>query len=306
MLSKSLIKLLSRQRRAWPVPALLLAGLVGGGCAAQADGPERDPAVVAMVDDTPITATTVAALLPAGDSGPPVYTTGTPDPRRTALDQAVRDELFAREAAARKLKVTPPSGVSLRAARIRALIDRERAAGGITAERVSDADARAWHAQRRHLFDDVSAMRVSWARIGDERLARDLLRQASGTDRPGFLALVRRYRGHGVRDTASAALDGDGKGADLFVGRVAFAVRQAGRTGLVAGEKGDWWLARVDGVRLVPRPWNAEFAYRIKTALAWEREQQRLGRLAAQLQRKWAVRVFTERLSAIRDPRERQ
>lgn len=265
---------------------------------------ESESTVVAVVGDIPITAATVAALLPdSADHGSPVLTAShtPPDPRRVALGQAIRDELFNREAKARGLRGSIPTGVNSRSARIRALIEQGRTAHGLATDHISDIEARAWYTQRHHLFDGVTAMKITWARIQDEQLAHTLLQRTTGTDQRQFLALVSSSRGRGVVDTGRATLDHDGRGADVFVARAAFALRQEGKIGLVVGEqKGTWWLARVDSVRLERSRWDERFAHRVKTAIAWEREQHRLGQLATSLRRKWPVQIFAERLAAIR------
>jgi hypothetical protein len=208
---------------------------------------------------------------------------------------------FNREAKARGLHGSIPTGVNSQSARIRALIEQERTAHGLAADYISDSEARAWYTQRHPLFDEVAAMKVTWARIQDGQLAHTLLQRTMGTDQRQFLALVRSSRGRGVGDTGRATLDHDGRGADVCVARVAFVLRQEGKVGLVVGEqKGTRWLGGVDSKRLERSRWDERLAHRVKTAIAWERKQHRLGQLATLLRRKWPVQIFEERLAAIR------
>ncbi len=91
----------------------------------------------------------------------------------------------------------------------------------------------AWYEAHTHLFAAVEHADVVWARLRDGDLAARLLDEAQGLDGAGFLDLVSRHRGRGVTDSGRAELDLLGNGADVSVGRVAFAVREAGGLGLV-------------------------------------------------------------------------
>ena len=274
--------------------ALAVAIVAVGAAGCTGDRVEDEPAVVATVGGTPITIGTVDKYLPVDGDGPPVHTDiALPVPRQVALDKAIRDELFAKEAEARRLSSTPESG---KAGRIRALIEQEHTAHGHTAEQIDDEQARDWYEGRHHVFDSVDSMRVTWALLENEHLARELLGQAFGASQENILAALEGKRMSGVGDLGTATVEHDGGGVDVHVARIAFALRQAGKTGIVGGDNGQWWLARVDTVRLIAPQWDETFTHRIKTAMAWDAEQRRLSELETQLRAKWEVRIFPDRL----------
>jgi hypothetical protein len=282
------------------VTALAAATLALGAAGCTGDRVDDDPAVVATVGGTPITIGTVDKYLPL-DDGPPVHTeVAPPRPRQVALDKAIRDELFAKEAQARRLPSTPEGG---RSGRIRALIEQERAAHRLTAEHIGDEPARNWYEERHHLFDSVASMAVTWARLENEHSARELLGRASGMGQENVLAALEERRVSGVGDFGTATMEHDGDGVDDYVARIAFALPQAGKTGIVEGDNGQWWFARVDTVRLIAPPWDETFAHRIKTAMAWDAEQRHLTELETELRAKWEVRIFPDRLSRTEEAR---
>ncbi len=144
-------------------------------------------------------------------------------------------------------------------------------------------------------------MRVSYLKLTNPALAERLLTSAERLDAGRFLGAGARRRNQGVEDAGQAVLDHAVAGAAIPVARVAMALRQPGRAGLVrSSDDGKWYLVRVETVRLERQPWTAPLAVRVKTAMAWEREQRHLRALTTELSRKWPVRVHAERLSAVR------
>lgn len=234
-----------------------------------------DPDVLATVDGQPVTRSAVEVLIPRDFTGPPVVVAGqaASDQMRTALNEAIRNELFAREALRRGL--SGPGHVSL----VCAVIEQERA----QLPAVTDTEARQWYVEHRQHFDKVQSMDVTWLELDDERAARALL----DASLQGLPATASRELKRG-----KATLDHNGEGAEISVARVAFALREAGKTGMVSDEDGHWWVVRVDSVKFEEAPWDDKLAHRVKTALAWEREQRHLDDLAEQLRQIWPVEVF--------------
>jgi len=76
------------------------------------------------------------------------------------------------------------------------------------------------------------------------------------------------------------------------VARVAFALREVGKIGMVSDKDGRCWVVRVDSVKFEEVPWDVERAHLVKTALAWEREQRHLDDLAEQLRQVWPVKIM--------------
>ena len=100
-------------------------------------------------------------LLPP-EGNRPVQVAGEPGLMQAALDLAVRDELLAHEAQRRGL----PDAT--RAEQLAALLATERAAvPGLEPASISDTEAQAWYATRRHLFDEVGSARASWVEFAE-------------------------------------------------------------------------------------------------------------------------------------------
>jgi hypothetical protein len=245
-----------------------------------------------------ITVAEVKARLPAESTGPPVVRPGVepPDTWRDALRLAIRDELLSLEAARRDPEAHWAPDPAGRAARIRAVTDQERARSPELREsNITAPEARSWLARNHHRFDVVETAQVAWASFTDGDRARAMLDSAVGLDQARFLALAAEQG----TTTGTAMLDSSGNGADALVARVAFAVRTAGAVGLTAAD-GQWWVVRVDSIRLSTPPWDDELAGRVRAAIAWEREQAHLDSLARQLESRWRVSVDEQRFAATR------
>ncbi len=266
-------------------------------CASCVDGNDRLASdVVATVGDAEVTVAEIRARLPAEDTGPAVVRPGVdpPDRWRDALDLAVRDELLSLEAIRRDPAAVWDADPAGRAARIRAVVEDERTATPtLVASGITDDEARAWFTDNHAMFDAVRSAHVTWARFTDGDRARTVMGSVIGPDQARFLQVA---RDHGAT-TGSAVLDQSGNGADSLVARVAFAVREAGGVGMVAGTEGDWWVVRVDRIELATPEWSEELAGRARAAMAWEREQDHLDALADRLRPRWPVAVDEQRFA---------
>jgi hypothetical protein len=249
-----------------------------------------DRAVLATVGDTELRADYVQTLLPPQGSRP-VQVAGEPTPLQAALDLAVRDELLAHEAQRRGLPGTT------RAEQLAALLAAERAAHpDLDPAAIGDFEARTWYAAHRELFDEIATAEASWVEFAEEAPAREAFRRGSGQRSP-LTDLVSASAD--VRGSGSASIDHDG-GASEMVLRIVNAVRRPNGLGLdQEPETGSWFLVRVDAVTLEPTPWDQELADRVKSAMAWEREERHLAGLAESLRERWPVRTFPEHLQTV-------
>jgi hypothetical protein len=281
----------------WRTAALaLIAAAALASCTYPSE--QRAADVVATVGGAEVTVAEAKARLPAEDTGPSVVRPGVdpPDAWREALRLAIRDELLFLEAVRRDPAARWEPDPAGRAARIRATIDQERARlPELQASNIADPEARAWFARNHHLFDVIETAHVTWASFAESDRSNAVLDSAVGLDQVRFLTLAADHSAV----TGTAVLDSSGKGADALVARVAFAVRAAGAVGL-AGADDRWWVVRVDSIQLSTPPWDDVLAGRVRTAIAWEREQAHLDSLAEQLESRWPVSVAEQRFAASR------
>lgn len=264
--------------------ALICAFLVSltSGCGEVAP---TDPDVVAVVGGSAVTRSQVESLMPpTGHTA--VRVGGEASAWQAAVDLAVRDELFAQEAGRRGIVD------SSRAAQLAQLIEQERSsAPGITAAAVTTAEARAWHARHRAMFDELATADVAWATFSDQAAAEVAFLQAA--DDPAASVLELADRGGAERSgTARIAHDA---GADPTVLRIAHAVRRAGGVGLDQ-DPGDlsWHLVRVEAVSFEHASWDAALATRVSTAMAWEAEGRHLAALADVLRERSPVTLVDQ------------
>lgn len=268
--------------------AAIVAALVLTGCAKPAD-----PSVLAMVGGTEVRVDYVQTLMPP-EGSQPVRVAGEPHPLQAALALAIRDELLVQEAERRGL-----TG-DTRAEQLAALLAAERAATpGLVPESITDVEARTWYAGHRRLFDEVATARASWVEVADEGAAREAYRTGTADRTVQVRDLVpdqAEIRGSGVASIQH------GGGADEMVQRITNAVRRPGGLGLdVEPETGSWFLVRVEALSLEPTPWEPALADRVRSAMAWDREQEHLAAMADRLREERTVQVFGERVQALID-----
>lgn len=273
------------------VAFVLVLAVAAGGCGGDGDGADGaasgaavdDTTVVAVVEGTDVTVGDVRERLPAE---PPIWVGGDPpEPAREAFDAAVRDALFAAEARRRGLVDAgaggdAPAGADeamAEALAVQALLADERERHDLGPEALDEDEARAAWLGRRDEFDDVESATVSYVHLADPAGAADVLAAGDLTgeafrDAAGDLGTVR-----------TATVQASGAGVPVPVARVVFDLRAEGAVGVVPGDEGGWYLARIDAIELHPLPWDDELATTVRTALAWEREQAHLERLGQRL-----------------------
>lgn len=272
--------------------SVLAVALATSGCGSPERSVDPPPDVLATVAGEPVTVEQVRALIPDSPLPAVLVAGGYSGPWPEALDLAVRDELLGREAARRGI-----TG-STRAHQIATLVDQERrGAAGLTAERITDDEARTWYQEHRRLFGNVARADVAWAEFTDSAPAGTALERAAGTDQPTFQRLAREG---GATASGTATIDDHGEGADPMVARAAFAVGAAGGVGLSADPKNRrWWVVRVERIAFKQLDWDAALAYKVKSAMVSYRQEEHLRRLADSLRKRWPVRVYEARLADV-------
>lgn len=279
-------------KRHFLIVSFVMLLLATSSCGSTEELVDPPPNALAMVADEPITVEQVRALIPH-DSLPPVLVAGGySGPWREALDLAIRNELLAREAARRGIDA------ATRAQQIATLIAHEqRDTAGLTAESITEEEAKAWYQERRNLFGNVSEAEVAWAEFANDSQARKVLERVAGADQPTFQKLV---LADGPRKTGTATIDHDAEGADPMIARAAFAVGAAGKVGLSADpEKKRWWVVRVDRISFEQVKWDETLAYRVKSAMAAYRQDEHLRELAESLRKTWVVQLYETRLADV-------
>lgn len=272
--------------------SFVMLALSASSCGSTEKSVDPPPNALAMVADEPITVEQVRALI-SDDPLPPVLVAGGyPGPWREALDRAVRDELLGREAARRGIEAPT------RAQQIAALIANEqRDVAGLNADAITDDEAKAWYQQNRNIFGNVEEAEVAWAEFATDGQAREVMAKVAGADQPTFQKLV---GAENPKETGTATIDHDAKGADPMIARAAFAVATPGKVGLSSDPaERRWWVVRVERISFQEVKWDEALSYRVKSALAAYRQDEHLGKLVGSLRKKWTVRVYEDRLSDI-------
>jgi len=164
---------------------------------------------------------------------------------------------------------------------------------------ISDEAARVDYESRREYFDEVEGVNVELIELDDAGLAEQLLRQAQGSSEAEFGAMAKEYTRDASGVAATAHVNHRGEGAEIAVARLALNLRRAGGVGLAQGEAGHFYLVRAESVEFHDQPWNDERSALVRTAMAWEREQAHLRRLAEELSRKWETHIYPQRLEAV-------
>ncbi len=289
--------------------AALLLGTLGGAVACRhtpskaTSTCKQDAAssVVACVDDTVIRKDEVSAFVRE-----PTWTPGVaalPDPRRAALDEAIRLHLFAQEARARKL--APASGAPAGSPQgiAQALMQSELAARGLGRDSVSDDEAKRWFDDHPEAFGEIDDVHVQAIVLRDPRLAEQVWAKAKGADRDAFAALATAYS----IDEPSKAKGADfgwihaGRDADRTLLGLVLGLRRPGSIGgPVRAADGRWYVLRILEAPLEHQtPWGELAKAKAKNLLARERQRVALDALEASLRSRATIVVFDDALATV-------
>jgi hypothetical protein len=267
---------------------------------------ERPEVEVARVDDAAITGAEV--LLHLRPAPPRIGAALPPDPRRLALEEAIRAALFAREEAAR-LGLRRRAGTPLEQARlVQGFVRRALAGLALSPGDISDEEAHRFYTH--HLDEYRLADWVALSTIVVEGLARAeaLLAEAEGADDERFASLAER---HSV-DQATRSQRGslgvvrfhapEGKSLDPEVHHVAELLRRPGAVGLALASDGRYHVLRVSALELVVRPWNARTSLEVKNRIVRERRREHLDAVDERLRATARITVNEGALAALRIP----
>ena len=242
---------------------------------------------LALVDEEPITAANVDALLPVQQL---VLTAETTAEARAheALDIAVRDALLLREAQQRGIDGTSEAEM------LQSLVDEERATvAHLDPMVISRAEVQTWYEQNEHLFATVETASTTYAVLAQEDRALEVFDLVVGSE----LDLSEALRRSGGAEPTGGAVIGGSQEPHEMVERITNAVRREGGVGLdVDPATNSYWIVQVDEISFAPPQWDDLLYTRVRTAMAWEREQQHLRDLAESVQGTTAVRVDEESL----------
>lgn len=230
------------------------------------------------------------------------------DPRRLALDEAVRVELFAQEATRRA--IDPPEGppAVVEAALVQGLISRElKDAGGTETGDVSEADVRRYFEDHREISTAPGTVDLSTVVVESAEEARRLLRQAAGMSDREFAQMVREHSSHepsrsaGGRLTVLEADEPDDEVEDAISG-VGYSMLEDGQVGLARASDGRYHVLRASNVERKQRPWDEEAALLTKNLMVEKRQEQILSALEERLRDGAEVEADERDLLKLRAP----
>ena len=275
---------LAQPARGLPLVAAVLAGMLACRPPERAPAPAPDDEIVAALDGQPVRASEVALHLrpapPRVGAGPAV------DPRRAALDDAVRVRLLGREARRRGLAAIDGPPAVVQASLVRALVDAESARRGVPAAgAIADADAERFYQEHQHRLSTPASVTVAAVVVAEAALAERLLQEADRVDDAGFARLV---AAHSIdapsrsRGGLLAVVQEHEHQLERPLLQVAWQLRRPGMVGLAAGSDGRWYVLRAREVMLAPQPWPA-VATKVRNLMVWERRNQVMAELVERL-----------------------
>lgn len=275
--------------------AALACGLFVTGCrdspaestaASPAASPAAGDAVIARIDGQPVLASEVRLHLRAAP--PRIGTAPAVDPRRVALDAAIRVRLFAQEGRRRGL-AAKGAPATVQAMLVRGVIDAETSAAELRGDGVSDEDARVFYERDPKRFNRPTEVRVAAVAVDDERAAEELLVKASTASEAELAAL-------GAKDLG--VIDEHGEGVDPAIAGTAMWLKHPGAVGLAPGSDGRYYVLRATEVKIVIKPWTAD-AMRVKNVVAEERRNAVLSRLEERLRKTASIEIDEAALASL-------
>ncbi|MBI2394208.1 MAG: peptidyl-prolyl cis-trans isomerase [Deltaproteobacteria bacterium] len=286
-----------RRLRDLCVVALLL---VAAACRRERCGPAADKSVVACVGDDAVRTGDARELLRE-----PWWTPGSatlPDPRRNAVDEAIRLRLLAQEALRRG--VAPAPGVPKTAAALaQALIADEARRRGLSREAVSDEEARRFYDEHPEHFGQIDELRLHAVITSDPQKAEQAYEAAKGADEKRFSEIVAEFS----EDEPSKAKGGDlgvvraSKFADRALLMLGLALRRPGSIGgPIKAADGRYYVVRLTDVEITKLPaFDEQTKSKAKNVIVHERKEAAIAELVTQLKSRTPIRIFDDAVAAL-------
>jgi peptidyl-prolyl cis-trans isomerase C len=261
-------------------------------------------AIVARVDDATIT---VKALQENINRQSPYIRAryASKEQKRVFLDNMIRFEVLAREAARRGLDRDPEVIQTMKSAMITKLL-RGELATGVKPDEIPDAELRAFYEARRDRFDKPEEVRVSAIVVGKKAEADEAARLArgeQGQSNKGFHALVTRLS----TDKESKLRGGDlryfARDSSEVPGPVIEAAFALARTGDVAGPieaDGKFYIIKQTGRRPAVSRGFDQVKREIQNELYKERREGAQKKFVDRLKTGAKIEVFDENLKKVR------
>ncbi len=285
--------------------ALCCLGLasLGDGCK-RADAPPTcrhptDGSIVACVDGVAVTRSSATEFLEA-----PWWIPGSPtlpDPRRVAVDRAIRLHLFAAEAKRRGLAL-PAGAPDVAASWSQSLVADEARARGLTRETISDDEAKRHYEVNAESFNQIDELGAQLLAFTDAAAATQAWPEASKADAARWKVLATTLPDSDAAKSKSgerrivAASD-----EDRQLLKMALTLRKAGAVGgpFQAGD-GLWYLMRIDRSPIEhPRALDEVLRVTVKNALLDGRKRRALDGLEASLRGKARIEIYEDALPTI-------
>jgi hypothetical protein len=285
--------------------ALLLVALAvaAGGCRRDVAGCGKpgDPEVVACVDGVALSRRFVEEFVeePWWVPGSPTL----PDPRREALDRAVRTHVFAAEARRRGLTLQP-GAPNAPASWSQALLADEMTRRGLSREAIPDEEARRHHEANPELFNQIDRIDALVLVLPDGAAGARLYPEAAASEAQ-FKALVAKHsidegtRAKGGERAIFAAPD-----EDRILLKMALSLRKPGALGgpFLAGD-GRWYLLRIQAAPVEhPKPLDSTLLATVKNALVDQRRRDLIRELEGSLRPRARVQIVDAAVARIKAP----
>lgn len=235
--------------------------------------------------------------------------------RDAALDAAIRVKLLTQEA--RRRGIAAPSGPLnlVEAHLVRGLLKLTARGTETGGESIADSEALTFFNQHGTLFETVEFVRLAAIVVSDEDRAERLLGLAINASEPEFRQLVERYS----EDSASKRRNGQflliderlehspgtvphSDPGEREITPVAMALRHVGDVGLARGPNGTFYVLRATELRMHRPIWDTALLQRVRTIMAWNRQETAISELEQRLRQAARVQVNENVLRSINIP----
>jgi peptidyl-prolyl cis-trans isomerase C len=212
------------------------------------------------------------------------------DPRKIALEEAIRFELFVREARRRGIQPQPGAPSIADASLAQALIQQEMKARQIRPDAISDQEAEAYYQAHREDFNKPTRVALAAVVLNDEPSAVRVLQQADGMSSEKFAELAQANSVDEKSKSQNGKFltindhgeDETGRRVDKPLYVLAINLRKPGAIGLVHLPNNRYYVLRAEAVEFNFQPWNKD-APHVRNIMVWERREALLTELAKQL-----------------------
>jgi hypothetical protein len=227
-----------------------------------------------------------------------------PDPRKLAVDKAIRSVLFGTEAKRRRLSL-PAGAPNTPGSWMQTLVRDEMTKKNVSRDTIGDDEAKKYFEDNKEQFHQLDELKVQVIVVPDGPTGEKIFAEVAHADADAFAAVAKnssideKTKSSGGERVVLAADD-----EDREVLKMALTLRKPGAIGgPFLGSDQRWYVMRIASAPIEhPKPLDATLMLTVKNALVDLRRKELIDALTASLRAQAKIEVFDDALAKVPVP----